>query len=201
MNSSTFHDHEMKVRLTDLSPSINHEWTLFLDRDGVINKPPQHIYARNWDEFLFAEGALEALSILAAIFKRIIIVSNQQGVSKGLMSKNDLVDIHSNMKQCIEQAGGRIDAVYTCTALAEDGHPERKPNTGMAQKAIADFPDIETHRSLMVGDKISDIEFGKNLSMYTVLINLNYVQGANAHYRFDTLIAFALEIRKAFTMP
>lgn len=182
--------------MPDLLPPINNHWTLFLDRDGVINQPPQHIYARNWEEFVFAEGALEALEIVTGIFNRIIVVSNQQGVMKGEMNNEDLTTIHTNMKHAIEEAGGRIDGIYTCTALAEDNHPDRKPNTGMAQKAVIDFPDINFSRSLMVGDKPTDIEFGKNLSMYTVLIKSEHDNRAKADLRFSSLFQFARYIER-----
>src|SRR5574344_630659 len=96
--------------------------TLFLDRDGVINVRLIDDYVKNWDEFEFEEGALEAISIFAKYFDTIVVVSNQQGVSKGLMSEDDLLSIHKKMKEEIEKNSGRIDNIYYCTALRKENH-------------------------------------------------------------------------------
>ena len=73
---------------------INKDWTLFLDRDGVINKKIENDYVRNWSQFEFIEGVIEALKILRNIFGKIIIVTNQRGIGRGLMTENDLHEIH-----------------------------------------------------------------------------------------------------------
>jgi len=177
-------------------PNITTKWTLFLDRDGVINEPPEHLYARNWQEFHFCKGSLEALRIVSTLFGRVIIVTNQQGIGKGLMRQEDLSLIHKYMCQEIEQAGGDIDAVYSCPALEEEEHPERKPNPGMAHRACEDFPEIDMKRSVMVGDKRNDIAFGQNLSMFTVLITMNSNIQANADFHFSSLFGFAKYIEQ-----
>ena len=89
-----------KKNLKDLR--INKDWTLFLDRDGVINKKIENNYVRNWSQFEFIEGVIEALKILRNIFGKIIIVTNQRGIGKGLMTENDLYKIHENMIKVFE---------------------------------------------------------------------------------------------------
>lgn len=146
------------------------DWTLFLDRDGVINVRMVDDYVKRWDEFVFIDGVIEAIVKLSQQFARVIVVTNQQGVSKGLMHEDDLKVIHSKMLEEIAQAGGKIDRVYYCTALAQEGALCRKPNPGMALQAKHDFPEIRFKKSLMAGDSLSDLRFGKKLGMTTVLI-------------------------------
>ena len=135
--------------------------TLFLDRDGVINRLRPNDYVKNWEEFEFMPGMLDRLARWSGRFRRILVVTNQRGVGKGIMSLDDLNRIHDRMIEEIEHHGGRIDRVYFCTALSPDD-PNRKPQTGMAQQARIDFPDIDFARSLMIGDSESDRQFARN---------------------------------------
>jgi histidinol-phosphate phosphatase family protein len=148
---------------------IDSRWTLFLDRDGVINHEKEGSYVLHYGEFMFYDQAKEALRICASAFGRIVIVTNQRGVGKGMMTTQDLQIIHEKMIAEIVLAGGRIDRVYYADSLLDD-HPLRKPHPGMALAAQADFPSIDFCRSLMVGNNISDMEFGKNAGMYTVFL-------------------------------
>ena len=138
---------------------------LFLDRDGILNKHLPGDYVRNWGMWEWLPGVLEAMPVLAQRFQRIFIVTNQQGVGKGLMSAADLEDVHRHMLSDIEAAGGRIDKVYTCTALEAEHSPNRKPEIGMALQAQRDFPEVDFHRSVMVGDSASDRLFAERSRM------------------------------------
>jgi D-glycero-D-manno-heptose 1,7-bisphosphate phosphatase len=149
--------------------NINREWTLFLDRDGVINHEKENDYVLNTDEFVLYEGVLESLPVLAANFGRIIIVTNQRGVGKGLMTEEDLHSIHELMEKTFKDAGANIDRIYYCTSL-DNLHPNRKPQHGMALLAKADFEDIDFSRSVMVGNNMSDMLFGRNAGMHTVFL-------------------------------
>jgi len=174
--------------------SINNNWCLFLDRDGVINHEIKGKYVNTWSEFVFHEGVPEAFRIFNRLFKRIIIVTNQRGVSKGLTQLKDLQTIHINMQETITNKGGRIDAIYFCIEQ-NDSSPCRKPNTGMALEAIKQFPDIDFKKAIMVGDKLSDMAFGRNLGMQTAFIS-NGRNEINAIDKsidevFDSLISFA----------
>lgn len=143
---------------------------LFLDRDGVINTRLPGDYVTTPEAFIFCEGALEALAILAPLFERIVVVTNQAGIGKGLMSMDDLEAIHQKMLHEISASGGRIDRAYCCPNIPADKSNCRKPNTGMGLQALADFPEIVFEQSWMVGDSASDIEFGKRLGMKTALV-------------------------------
>jgi D-glycero-D-manno-heptose 1,7-bisphosphate phosphatase len=152
----------------DLS-SIDKSWTLFLDRDGVLNHEKKEDYILNWNEFRFYDGVKEALKQLNEIFGTIVLVTNQRGIGKGLMTLDDLADIHSKMMEEIKAAGGRIDKLYFCTDLDHDS-PCRKPNPGMAELARQDFPEINMQRSIIAGNKLSDMRFGRNAGMFTAYI-------------------------------
>jgi D-glycero-alpha-D-manno-heptose 1-phosphate guanylyltransferase len=143
--------------------------TLFLDRDGVINRWLPGDYVRSWDQFAFLPGILESLRKWAGHFKRIILVSNQRGVGKGKMTSEQLENVHARMLSEIRTAGGRIDAVYTCTE-PDENHPMRKPQPGMFLAACRDFPDIAPERSVMLGDSESDRHFAANCGMPFVLM-------------------------------
>lgn len=138
---------------------------LFLDRDGILNKHLPGDYVRNWNMWEWLPGVLDAMPVLAKHYKRIFIVSNQQGVGKGLMTQADLDDVHRHMLSDIEKAGGRIDKVYVCTDLESAHSPNRKPEIGMALHAQRDFPEVDFHRSVMVGDSKSDELFAQRSHM------------------------------------
>lgn len=173
---------------------IDKSWTLFLDRDGVINHEKHKDYIHTWDEFRFYDGAPEAIKIFSAVFHRIIIITNQRGVGKGLTKLDDLHTIHANMQQEIEQAGGHLDAVFYCSEL-DDTNPFRKPNPGMGLQAIKQFPDIDINKTIMVGNTMSDMEFGRNLGVYTVFLPTTRpevdVKDKKIDAVYESLIAFA----------
>ncbi|MBS1630623.1 MAG: HAD-IIIA family hydrolase [Bacteroidetes bacterium] len=148
-------------------------WTLFLDRDGVVNKEIIGSYVTTPAEFEFCPKSPEAIAALSEIFGKIIIVTNQRGVGRGLMSLDGLHEIHKLMREKIAATGGRIDKVYVATSLNDDDH-NRKPNQGMALQAKQDFPQIDFHKSIMVGNSISDMEFGKRLGMHTVFVTTKH---------------------------
>jgi histidinol-phosphate phosphatase family protein len=146
-------------------------WTLFLDRDGVINKRLIDDYVCRWEQFEFLPNVLDALKTFSPIFKRIIIVTNQQGIGKGLMTDDDLSDIHKKMLFAITKHGGKIDKIYFCPDKVDKNNIDRKPNIGMALKAIKDFPEINLNKSIMVGDSLSDLKFGFKLKMINIFIS------------------------------
>jgi len=151
---------------------VDKKWTLFLDRDGVINLHFPKDYVKNWNEFFFLEGSIDAITQLSKVFGKIIVVTNQQGVGKGKMTEDSLRSIHLNMLSEIEAAGGRVDSIYAATTLENnDALGLRKPKIGMALQAQQDFPEIDFAKSVIVGDSISDMQFGRNAGMYTVMVS------------------------------
>jgi len=182
--------------VTDFLNQINRKWTLFLDRDGVINKRPPNDYVKTWDEFEFLPGVLEALKILALKFSKIIIITNQQGIGKNVMTTEDLQIIHDNLIQEVSEKKGRIDAIYFCPDLAIKAVNCRKPNINMAKQAKIDYPDIDFSISIMVGDTLSDMQFGENAGMKTVFINTNNspLTPLESDHCFPGLLEFAKAI-------
>jgi histidinol-phosphate phosphatase family protein len=153
--------------------NIDSSWTLFLDRDGVINKKIDNDYVLDWTQFEFLPDVFEAFKTFSQKFGRIIVVTNQQGIGKGLMTEATLKSIHSNMITEIEKHGGRVDAVYHAPHIRETNHVDRKPNVGMALKAKKDFPEIDFKKSIIAGDSKSDMEFGHRLGMIKAFINID----------------------------
>lgn len=142
--------------------NIDASWTLFIDRDGVINHEKKDDYIHTWDEFKFYEGVKDAFKIFNKKFAKIILVTNQRGVAKGLTKTEDLLLIHKNMISEIEEAGGRIDKIYFCVDMES---PNRKPNPGMGLQALKDFNSIDLSKSVMIGNTLSDMKFGRNLGV------------------------------------
>jgi histidinol-phosphate phosphatase family protein len=173
--------------------------SLFLDRDGVINVRLVDQYIDSWATFQFAEGALEAIRDLSAFFDYLFIVTNQQGIGRGLMTHADLSILHEQMINEISSAGGHIDKVYYCPGTTVENPLCRKPNPGMGLEAKRDFPDVEFYNSWMVGDMPTDILFGKRLGMKTVLITdqIEYVlqKEVDPDYYFSDLLEFSQHIK------
>lgn len=184
---------DLRTPTLDLK-KVDREWTLFLDRDGVINIDKDGSYIFTPDEFIFMDGAPELFGKLTATFKHIIVVTNQRGVGRGLMTEESLTSIHVKMKDGINKSGGRIDAIYYCTAN-DRLNPERKPNPGMAFRAQADFPGINLRKSIIVGNNISDMRFGRNAGMHTVFVSTTtrnlQLPHPDIDLMFDSLAEFA----------
>lgn len=178
---------------------IDSSWTLFLDRDGVINHEKEDSYIFHYDEFAFYDDSLKALQIFARIFPLIVIVTNQRGVGKGLMTEADLRAIHLAMKGEIVAAGGRIDSIYFADSLSND-HPDRKPNPGMAYAAKKDHPEIDFSRSLMVGNNLSDMEFGRNAGMFTVFLQTTSPDQPLPHPAIDWAFPSLYDFAKALQL-
>ncbi|HMK28005.1 MAG TPA: HAD-IIIA family hydrolase [Chitinophagaceae bacterium] len=183
---------------------IDKTWTLFLDRDGVINEDKIGSYILNPDEFIFMKGAPGLFKKLTEKFGHIIVVTNQRGVGRGLMSEEDLAAIHEKMLTAINAVGGKIDAIYFATSI-ENKDPVRKPNPGMAFRAKADLPSIDLSRSIVAGNHQSDMLFGKNAGMYTVFIASTNPETAFPHpdidLRFDGLQDFVKALPAGLALP
>lgn len=177
------------MNIKDLN--IDNTWALFLDRDGVINKKLDNDYVKHSTEFEFIDGSLNALRILSNLFKTIVVVTNQQCIGKKIIYPEDLDLIHKNMLYEITFMKGRIDKVYYSPYLAAENHPTRKPNIGMALQAKQDFKTIDFNKSIIVGDSLSDMEFGRNAKMKTVYISDIEKKDERIDFNFKSLIYFA----------
>jgi len=173
---------------------IDRSWTLFLDRDGIINRLIVGGYVTRWSEFDILPDFLEAAPLLSDIFGRIIVVTNQQCVHKKLVTKKELVSIHKKMVALVKKAGGKIDKVYFCPHASAGNCICRKPKTGMIKQAKKDFPKIDLSRSIMVGDMVGDIGLAKNAGMLGVFIGSKVPKGVKPDYTFRTIKSFLKSI-------
>lgn len=148
--------------------------TLFLDRDGVINRKIEHNYVLKFSDFIFMPGALIAIKKLTSIFNRILVVTNQQCVGKGLITEYELEEIHKKMMNEIESEGGKIDKIYFCPCLESEDCECRKPKAGMIIEALQDFSNIDLDRSYLVGDSDSDIAAGNSQGLNTIKVDNDY---------------------------
>lgn len=150
--------------------------TLFLDRDGVINNKIENDYVLKWENFIFKDGFLDNINQLSKKFKRILIITNQRCVGKGLMTKDALLQIHDKMSKIILTEGVKIDKIYFCSAV-EDTDIRRKPNVGMFLDAKNDYIDITFDRnSFMIGDSITDLIPAKKMGLSTIFIKSNSIK-------------------------
>ena len=156
--------------------------TVFLDRDGVINRnPPNKGYVRRWSEFAFIPNARKAIRELTQNGYRIIVVTNQAGIGRGLFSEADLKAIHARMVSEITETGGRIDAVYYCPHAPDAGCACRKPKPGMLIRAKCEH-NIELSNAYLIGDSTTDIEAGQRVGAKTFLVLTGHGQESYHHY-------------------
>ena len=137
--------------------------------------------------------------MFAKIFGRIVIVSNQKGVGRGITKLKDLNEITDRLLALVNESGGRIDKVYYAFDI-DDSAPNRKPNPGMAWQAKADFPEINFGKSIMVGNRLSDMEFAQNAGMFGVFLTTTHPETEFPHpwiaARFGGLGEMGKEVRK-----
>ena len=143
---------------------------VFLDRDGVLNRRAAGKgYVRSWAEFEFLPGAVEALAHLCRQGALPIVVTNQRGVARGLLTADDLADIHRRMAQTLTRNGVRLGGVYVCPHEA-DTCACRKPAVGLFLQAQRDHPQVLLADADMVGDSLSDLQAGHRLGMRVWLV-------------------------------
>ena len=156
--------------------------TVFLDRDGVINRnPPNKGYVRRWSEFSFLPNARKAIRELTQSGYRIIVVTNQAGIGRGLFSEEDLRDIHARMVSKITETGGRIEAIYYCPHPPEAGCECRKPKPGMLIRAVREH-NIELSSAYLIGDSVTDIQAGQCLGTKALLVLTGHGHESYYHY-------------------
>ena len=143
---------------------------LFLDRDGVINTRLVGRYVQTSDQFSLITDIVPLLTNARSKGYMLVLITNQQGVGKGLMSLEDLDVVHEHMQQCLHQAGApRIDAIYVCTDLDGQQSTHRKPAPGMLLDAMRDHG-IDSRSSWFVGDSITDAQAGRASGVKTALV-------------------------------
>jgi len=150
-----------------------HDRVVFLDRDGVINdEPPEPGWVMRWEDFAFADGALDALRRLRENGFTVVVVTNQSCVSRGLATREQIQAIMDRMVAEVVAAGGEIARVYWCPHQKADACECRKPEPGMLEQAAAELG-LRPERAFLVGDSERDVQAGKAMGCTTFLVDLH----------------------------
>ncbi|MFA9452553.1 MAG: D-glycero-alpha-D-manno-heptose-1,7-bisphosphate 7-phosphatase [Candidatus Aminicenantaceae bacterium] len=160
---------------------------VFLDRDGNINRDVG--YPNSFDLVEIYPYSFEALRKINQAGLLAVVISNQSGVGRGLIEEPQLRDIHDRMQEAFRQQKAHFDGIYYCPHFVSSRIPVydkdcecRKPRPGMGLRAAAELG-IDTSRSYMVGDKVADVQFGRNLGARSVLVLTGYGQATLAKLR------------------
>jgi D-glycero-D-manno-heptose 1,7-bisphosphate phosphatase len=142
--------------------------TVFLDRDGVINRDSP-AYIKCWAEFVFIPGSLDAIARLTRAGIAVIVITNQSAINRGMVPLAELENMHRRMRQAIAGAGGRITDIFYCPHRPDEGCDCRKPKPGLIMAARKRYG-IDLTRAVMVGDSVRDIQAGMAAGCRTVLV-------------------------------
>lgn len=141
--------------------------TVFLDRDGTVNHEVSYI--RDPQELKLIPGAAESIARLNRAGARVVLITNQSGVGRGLVTYEVLDATHGRLRDLLAQAGGRLDAIYFCPHHPDDGCLCRKPGTLMIERATRDLS-IDLTQAFVIGDQTRDIELGYRVGLKAVLV-------------------------------
>ena len=145
-------------------------WTAFLDRDGTINhKPAVGSYVLAPDQLRLLPGAGSAIRRLNQAGWRVVVVTNQRGIARGLISEDDLRRVHEHLLELLGDCGATVDGIYHCPH-AIGVCDCRKPGTGLLKRAQEDDPEITFERAVMIGDSQIDVDAGRAAGIKTVAI-------------------------------
>lgn len=143
---------------------------IFFDRDGVINEaPPPGDYLRSWSEFRLIESVVDWIRLFNTLGYLVVVVTNQRGIARGLMTVEAVEDIHRRMMETLAGRGARIDDVFYCPHERDAGCDCRKPLPGMVRRAAAKW-DIDMERSAMIGDSKKDEELARACGMTFIAV-------------------------------
>ena len=158
---------------------------------------PEGEYVTGWEHFHLLPGVAEAIGRLNRAGLLVLVVTNQRGVALGLYSVTDVEHIHARLQAELAALGARVDGFYYCPHDKKDCDC-RKPLPGLFLQARAQFPEIEAETSVMVGDSLSDIEFGRNVGMRTIFIEGDFE--ARAHRKAGAVKAAEIADGQAETL-
>ena len=150
---------------------MNNRQYVLLDRDGTIIV--ERHYLSDPADVDLLPGAAKGLRKLQNLGLGLIVVTNQSAIGRGMIDEARLTQIHAKMKDLLMMEGVTLDGIYYCPHLPETGCDCRKPLTGMAKSAMADFG-FDARNCFVIGDKICDIELGRNLGALTLLVRTGY---------------------------
>jgi histidinol-phosphate phosphatase family protein len=168
---------------------------IFLDRDGVINENRSD-YIKNWEEFTFLPGALDALHALAETDFCIVIVTNQSAIHRGHVSQEIVEEIHRRMVKQIQKHGGRVDAILYCPHRPDENCACRKPRPGLLLEAAMRYS-IDLSRSYLIGDNLSDVAAGQAIGSECVLVQKATRRAAEPNVASEDEYHVAADLKEA----
>lgn len=143
---------------------------IFLDRDGVINENRPR-YVRSWQDVTLIPQAINALRTIALLPHKIIVVTNQSPVGRGILTLAEAETINQQIQAAVQAQGGRIDALFLCPHTPDEGCSCRKPKPGMLLQAAHQYS-LDLPRSIMVGDALSDVAAGRSAGVHAAALVL-----------------------------
>jgi D-glycero-D-manno-heptose 1,7-bisphosphate phosphatase len=155
--------------------------TLFLDRDGIFNEKIENGYVLQIDDIKITDGIADFLKLAKGYFKRIVVITNQRCVGRGMLPMVDLININNTINL---MTGSMVDKFYICPHLDEDDCDCRKPKDGLFKQVAADF-EVDFQNSWMIGDSETDLIPAKKLGIFTVFISTK--DSVFADEKFNTI--------------
>lgn len=193
-------DREVAVQRI-FSERTGRNWCLFLDRDGVINRKIEGDYVRHWRQFEWMPGAMLALRALRSWAPYLVVVTNQQGIGKGLMRAEDAAHIHHELRVALAAEGVLIDEILVCPHLESSRCECRKPSPGLVLGWLARHPDSEPWLSVVVGDSECDLDLASNVASAVGRCRSIYIgmsdESRFADASFESLWEFAAAVELA----
>jgi D-glycero-D-manno-heptose 1,7-bisphosphate phosphatase len=164
----------------------------FIDRDGVINEDKEYVH--KIDQFKLIPGVISGLHLLHQGGYKLIVVTNQSGIARGLYSEQMVEILHQHMSMILESNGIELDSIYYCPHHPSGSIPEmaiycycRKPKPGMLIRAAQEL-DLDLEESIIIGDKLSDIQAGRSAGVKTkILVKSGHVVSSDAALQADLL--------------
>ena len=161
------HRHDTAQKETVDRTRVLDGYTIFLDRDGTLNEDPG--YLRSASELKLLPGVAMALARLKSAGARLVVVTNQSGVGRGILTLKDLEAIHARLEGLLEQSDAALDAIYFCPHHPDDGCRCRKPATGMVDRAVSELQ-VDLRKAYVVGDHARDIQLAKAAGVKSILV-------------------------------
>ena len=171
-----------------MTPENKHQAAVFLDRDGTINEEVG--YLDRLEKLRLVSGAAEAIRLINRSGMKAVVVTNQSGVARGFFTEAFVDEVHSHLREMLQEEGASLDGFYFCPHHPTEGRGRylrscncRKPSPGLFLRAIEELS-LEPERSYMVGDTLKDIEAASRIGARGILVRTGY--GAEAAAVLDT---------------